>query len=51
MTLLCYALASIRRDVRLRNAVLLIASIVFYGYGGAVFRLDFCELENRTDFE
>lgn len=34
MTLLCYALASIRRDVRLRNAVLLIASIVFYGYGG-----------------
>ncbi len=34
MTLLGYALASMRRDVRLRNGILLAASIIFYGYGG-----------------
>lgn len=34
MTLLGYALASMGRDVRLRNGILLAASIIFYGYGG-----------------
>ena len=34
LTLTAYALASLSRNIRLKNGVLLIASVIFYGYGG-----------------